>query len=195
MEIPNGYCACGCGKKTWIATKNCPKYNWIKGQPVKYLVGHHRLGNKFPNCTKGEKHGNWRGGTTHTSRGYKLIKSHGHPRADKCGYIKEHILIAEKVLGKSLPLEAVIHHHTPNQLIVCQDQAYHLYIHQREKAYRACGHANWRKCQFCKQYDGPNKMYITKNHSYHNYCINEYHKKRNQINSLMFSQGKTELLR
>lgn len=44
-DIPYGYCHCGCGQKTWIATKTSPGKNWIKGCPVKFAPGH---GSKRP---------------------------------------------------------------------------------------------------------------------------------------------------
>jgi len=40
-KIPYGYCHCGCGQKTTIATKNLSKRGWIKGQPLPYYVSHH----------------------------------------------------------------------------------------------------------------------------------------------------------
>lgn len=43
-NIPYGYCHCGCGNKTRIATKNRndTAFIQIKGQPLKYLRGHDR---------------------------------------------------------------------------------------------------------------------------------------------------------
>ena len=41
-------CACGCGQPTKIANRNDPHYGHIKGQPVKYLKGHHWRGTKRP---------------------------------------------------------------------------------------------------------------------------------------------------
>ena len=39
-----GYCACGCGQKTSIAMRNRPDRGIVKGQPLKYVVGHsHRF--------------------------------------------------------------------------------------------------------------------------------------------------------
>jgi len=45
VEIPYGYCHCGCGKKTKISnrTDNSKKYPINKGEPFKYICGH---GNK-----------------------------------------------------------------------------------------------------------------------------------------------------
>lgn len=40
MSNPSGLCKCGCGQKTWIATKNDSRYGWVKGQPVDYVKGH-----------------------------------------------------------------------------------------------------------------------------------------------------------
>lgn len=59
-EIPFGYCHCGCGRKTVLATKNATKKGWVKGEPLLYLHGHagkkkavektcRVCGNTFPN--------------------------------------------------------------------------------------------------------------------------------------------------
>ena len=68
---------------------------------------------------------------------------------DSNGYIKvmvngrstyEHILLAEKALGKPLPKGAVVHHtgarddnHGPFKLVVCPSNEYHSLIHKRMK--------------------------------------------------------------
>lgn len=59
-------------------------------------------------------------------------------------YIGEHILIAEKALGKPLPAKALVHHvdrdgtnnntKSPWNLVVCPDQGYHMLIHARARA-------------------------------------------------------------
>ncbi len=76
-------------------------------------------------------------------------------------YIQEHVLIAEKALGKRLPKNACVHHidcdptnNKPSNLLICPDHAYHMLIHKRTRAYEKSGNANWGKCLVCKNY-GP----------------------------------------
>ena len=79
--------------------------------------------------------------------GYIIKYAPEHSRSNKTGYVFEHILIAERILGKRLPEGAVIHHpfgkkYNNKTFVVCEDQGYHLFIHMRERAYMACGHAD-----------------------------------------------------
>lgn len=69
--------------------------------------------------------------------------------------------IAERALGKPLPATAVVHHvnedWTDNRnenLVICENNAYHLFLHRRLRRYKACGHADWVRCVICKEY-GP----------------------------------------
>jgi len=102
---------------------------------------------------RGPKHHAWKGGRAVSFAGYPLIKAPNHPRESK-GYVFEHILIAEKVLGHPLPKGAVNHHHpsikNATNLVICENDAYHKVLHQRMRALNACGHSNWRKCKYCK---------------------------------------------
>jgi hypothetical protein len=42
QAIPYGYCQCGCGEKTQIATMTQTACDWIKGEPKRYVFNHHR---------------------------------------------------------------------------------------------------------------------------------------------------------
>ena len=172
--IEKGFCQCGCGKKTKIAKQNLTKYCWIKGQPKRF-INHHNA--KFIPHPSGEKASHWKGGKRFIM-GYLQIHMPKHPRASIQGYVMEHILISEKILNKFLPQKAVIHHHPKNpslQLVICENQGYHLLLHRRQIALRACGHANWRKCQFCKQYDDPRNLKIYHHQApHHILCRHEY---------------------
>lgn len=42
QTIPLGLCQCGCGAATNIAPQTNHRLGYVKGQPVRYRVGHHR---------------------------------------------------------------------------------------------------------------------------------------------------------
>jgi hypothetical protein len=117
----------------------------------------------------GAKNPNWKGGRKLSTYGYVLIYMPGHSRCDKKGYVLEHILIVEKAMGKPLPPGAVVHHHDGDRmnngnknLLVCQNDAYHKFLYKRIRAFRACGHADWRKCVYCLRYDSLENLKINK---------------------------------
>ena len=97
---------------------------------------------------------------------------------------KEHVLLAEKALGRRLKNREQIHHinndrldNRPDNLVICGNDAYHKLLHQRQRALDNCGYADWRKCPYCKQYDAPKNMYHHQNHYEHRKCAREYHRK------------------
>jgi hypothetical protein len=129
------------------------------------------------NCPdrKGAANPSWKGGRNSRGLGYVAIYAPDHPRA-VYGKIYEHIAVAERALGKMLPVGAQVHHingdrsdNRPGNLVVCQDDGYHKLLHQRQAALEACGNADWRKCKFCKQYDSPDNLSIRKQ-VYHKKC-------------------------
>lgn len=178
-EIAPGYCQCGCGGKTPISRRTYAAKKYIKGQPRRFIPGHHTRGNY------GLLNNNWHGGKRKSGNGYVLILMPNHPRAHKNGCIFEHIAVCERALGKVLPQGAIPHHvdgdrsnNEPSNLVVCQNNAYHRLLHQRERASKACGHANWRKCHYCKKYDDPFNLTISGKTIYHKSCDYNYKQSR-----------------
>ena len=175
-EIPEGLCRCGCGEMANIYKRSYPKSGIWKGEYPSYLPGHH-LKNKF-----GSEANRWKGGMRLDKDGYVLVMNPGHPRSNK-GYVREHILIAERALGKPLPSGSMVHHSNKQKevnensnLTICQDNDYHQLIHQRMRAHKTCGHADWRKCSYCKAYSPVSDVVLSQHHAYHRDCINAHYR-------------------
>ena len=123
--------------------------------------------------------GRWvRGEHPHNFKGYGkgriglLIHCPEHPKANN-GQVPDYILMAEAALGKPIPIGVVIHHHTIDKLVVCQDQSYHLLLEKRTRAFLQCGNADWGRCYVCKQWDSKEHL---DSKSRHPKCISEYNK-------------------
>lgn len=157
--INTGLCACGCGLP--VANNHT------------FLHGHWAKANG--DYLSRIKHQNSR--TPHGD-GYLSIYL-------KRKSVLEHIAIAEKAIGRTMPKGAQVHHvngdrgdNTNSNLVICQDSAYHQLLHKRERAFDACGNADYLKCPHCKQWDSPTNMYVSPNGATqeHRYCGNEYRK-------------------
>lgn len=166
--IPYGYCHCGCGQPTKIIAMNDAKRGRVKGQPYRFITGH--------------------GSRRSEKKRYTRIFQPDSPNADAGGYLGEHIAVAERILGKPLPAEAEVHHlnrigtdNAPANLVICENHAYHMLIHARTRALKACGNPNWRKCSFCKCWDDPANMNcsgaaIKSPSFYHQECHREHNR-------------------
>lgn len=74
-------------------------------------------------------------------QGYVLLWiGHNHPE-EHCGYIREHVACAELAINKVLPPLAEVHHfssdradNTNSNLVICEDHAYHMLLHARQRA-------------------------------------------------------------
>lgn len=64
---------------------------------------------KYPNGRFGELHPKWKGGKR-LINGYVAIYSPDHPRAGTNKAVFEHILVAEKELGRHLEKDEIVHH-------------------------------------------------------------------------------------
>jgi galactitol-specific phosphotransferase system IIB component len=119
------------------------------------------------------------------------LTAQGYMSRDKNGTsLLLHREIAEKVVEHKLSHKVHVHHVDENRsnnvncnLVVCQGIAYHKLLHTRRNALLATGHVDWIKCNFCKKYDDPNKLFIFPNGKlhYHKKCRNEYRNKHDKL--------------
>lgn len=119
-------------------------------------------------------------------------RPHGSGSITSSGYVRyrsatlnpdgkrEHVLVAEKALGRSMPDGAVVHHvneitsdNRPDNLVICPNEKYHNLLHKRMRALKASGNANLIKCKVCKQYDRRDTMYCepSDRHHWHRECM------------------------
>lgn len=93
----------------------------------------HKFAMRPVGASIGEKNPAWRGGRIVDKGGYILIHKPDHPSANSGGYVREHRLIVEKVLGRLLTPTEVVHHRDddpannhPDNLYLYQTNAIHL---------------------------------------------------------------------
>ena len=109
---------------------------------------------------------------------------------------RQHVKIAEAILGRELPDGAIVHHidgngrnNVPSNLVICPSEEYHQLLHLRQRAFEASGKPAWRKCPFCKQWDDPQMMIGVgdlphRNKRYcHRRCKADYERARKAKNS------------
>lgn len=146
-------CECGCGQET----------GFYQGRRNRFAS------QRCASQRSGAEHPGWRGGASHMTQGYwydYVGPEYEHRIATK-NVQRRCILVAERALGKRLPHGAEVHHvngiksDDRNQnLVVCQDRAYHRLIEKRQRALDATGDASMLPCRICKEYDRPENLSV-----------------------------------
>lgn len=125
-------CSCGCGLPTPLAQRTNASRGVTKGQPCRFVAGH---------------------------KGRSLSATDYRKRQTERGPVREHVVVAERAIGKRLPRGAEVHHVDENRrnnrnanLVICQDHAYHHFLHVRARIVRAGGNPNTDKvCSLCQR--------------------------------------------
>lgn len=174
-------CECGCGEPSPVAKRAEGTYR--SGESKRFIHGHH---------ARGPNHPQWRGGRHEDTQGYIRLLRPGHARANVNGYVLEHVLLAQRALGRPIPKGSEVHHangnpgdNQPGNLVLCEDRAYHKLLHRRFRAFMNCGHVDWVRCIHCLRWEDPKKgdFYISPSPRFsaqHRQCHSLYERNRNQ---------------
>ena len=138
-----------CGQRFGVEPSRKTKAKWCSGACYHASQKGRRTGPHSPG---------WKGGRK-VHEGRILVYEPDHHRAMASGYVFEHLLIAEAALKKPLTRPAVVHHvnerHSDNRntnLLICQDQGYHLGVHARRRTQLAGGNPWTEKlCGACER--------------------------------------------
>lgn len=133
------YCQCGCGQITPMANRTDTAKGYVKGRRMRFCR-YHGMKAKM------------------SIRSYRTRYVPDHPRASPTGSVFEHVLIAERALGRMLPLSVQIHHvnrikhdNRNTNLVICQDEGYHKLLHVRARVLRAGADPNTHRiCGKCQ---------------------------------------------
>lgn len=87
--------------------------------------------------SKGHEGRNGKKGTVYI-KGYPVIYMPDHPRAKSSGYVRQHIIEMEKMIGRTPTKEEEIHHidldkdnNTPKNLLLLENHREHMSIHKQ----------------------------------------------------------------
>lgn len=92
-----------CGFQKGHKIRNTGRTRFKKGQLSP------RKDKKFPHLT-GKNAYHWKGGRIKYSRGYVYLLRTSHPFCNNVGYVREHRLVMEQMLGRYLTPKEVVHH-------------------------------------------------------------------------------------
>ena len=140
VQLSDHRCECGCGAFTSVAKLTCRKRGLLAGKPVRFVPGHNH----------------WRLPAVSSRYRSKHIPSHDGANASGC--VVEHVLKAERALGRSIPQGAQVHHVDGNShnnananLVICDSAAYHRLLHYRQRMISmGVNPSTHRVCSLCR---------------------------------------------
>lgn len=102
------------GEFYWITTRNAPS-SYCRPCTRSYAAVKKRAARGLPPDAVLRIREPKPAGHSYLHHGYRLVKQPGHHRADKYGYVYEHIVIAEKKYGIQITRDFTVHHKNANR--------------------------------------------------------------------------------
>lgn len=98
------------GKSSYIRTKEHKDLmsELLRGRKHKPFSKEYK--EKRSELMNGSGNYNWKGGKYKDKEGYVYIKNRKHPFCNAKGYVFEHRLVVEKIIGRYLNSEEIVHH-------------------------------------------------------------------------------------
>ena len=101
--------------------------------------------------------------------GYMVVYDRSHPKSGRNGLVFEHTLVMEKALGRPILKSEAIHHidgdttnNSVGNLLLFKTHSMHHAYEARQRAFKACGHYDWRQCRYCHRWDSIDNLIIRK---------------------------------
>lgn len=138
----SGICACGCNQPTTKAKANNYSYGILKGEYYEFKRGHGKTSAI---------------GTTYVgSNGYIHEHQPDHPNARANGWVAQHRIVMESVLGRLLTRKEVVHHrdhnrsnNDPSNLQLIASASEHQKLHAREEKLWSNSRPELSGCRMC----------------------------------------------
>lgn len=80
-----------------------------------------------------------------TGNGYRMVPAPDHPGKDSKGYVREHVLVAEKVLGRYLLAHEIAHHRDRNKANNAPGNIEVMTLSEHARLHASAGDTGWAK--------------------------------------------------
>lgn len=96
----------------------------------------------------------------------------------ECGCGKETNIVTRSDTARGITKGGNPSNNVPSNLVICENQAYHRFLHARMRAVKLGYPAVYKWCHCCSKYDSANNMAGKGERRYHQACMAKYDRER-----------------